>query len=132
VPEVVELVGREAASTYVARGCLEFDTVFGAGMKDQLASAPAAALRALDPLEAFAVAFGRELATVQLGEDRGDAFDRLRLADVMPPTDPEFGLALGRGVADPSTGRLGYTIGNPAAAAELTLARKLPFAVCED
>ncbi|MFC5731154.1 MULTISPECIES: hypothetical protein [Nocardioides] len=132
LPEVAALVGNEAASTYVERGCVDFGTVFGAGTKDRLASAPAAALRSLDPLEAFAVSFGGELATVQLGEDRADAFDRLRLADVMPPTDPEFGLAMGRGVADPSTGRLGYTIGDPAAAVELTLARKLPFAICED
>jgi len=34
-------------------------------------------------------------------------------------------------VADPSTGRLGYALGDPAAAAELTLGRHLPFAVCD-
>ncbi len=130
LPEVTGLVGRVAGSTYVQRGCLEFDTVFGAGMEERLADAPAAALRALDPLDAFAVALGGELVTVQLGPDRSDAFDRLRLATVMPRTEPEFGLVMSRGVADPSTGRLGYTLTRPAAAAELTLGRHLPFAVC--
>lgn len=129
-PELVALSGREAVSTYLTRSCLPFDTVFGDGMQEQLASAPAAALRAIDELDAFAVALGAELATVLLGEDRSDAFDRARLAEVMPPTDPEFPLAMSRPVADPSTGRLGYTLGDPVAAAELTRTQHLPFAVC--
>lgn len=124
------LVGREAVSTYVDRSCLDFDSVFGSGMEAQLADAPKAALRALDELEAYSVALGAELVTVQLGPGRGDAFDRVRLAEVMPRTDPDFGLVMSRGVADPSTGRLGYTLVDPAAAAALTKARKLPFAVC--
>lgn len=127
---MLALVGREAISTYVDRSCLDFDSVFGDGMEAQLAAAPKAALRALDELDAYAVVLGAELVTVQLGPNRGDAFDRVRLADVMPPTDPEFGLVMSRGVADPSTGRLGYTLADPAAAAELTKARQLPFAVC--
>lgn len=129
-PELVRLAGREAVSTYLTRGCLPFDTVFGAGMQEQLATAPAAALHALDALDAFAVALGGELATVLLGDNRSDAFDRARLAEVMPPTNPEFPLAMSRPVADPSTGRLGYTLGDPVAAAELTRAQHLPFAVC--
>lgn len=129
-PELLALAGREAVSTYVERACLPFDTVFGDGMEAQLAAAPAAALRAIDELEGYAVALGAELATVLLGGKRGDAFDRMRLAEVMPPTDPEFGLALTRGVADPSSGRLGYILSDPVAAAELTLSRQLPFAVC--
>ncbi len=129
-PELVQLAGREAVSTYVTRGCLDFDTVFGAGMKAQLAAAPGAALGALDELDGFAVALGSELATVLLGADRSDAFERARLAEVMPPTAPEFPLAMSRPVADPSTGRLGYTLSDPAAAAELTRTQHLPFAVC--
>lgn len=124
------LVGREAISTFVDRSCLDFDSVFGDGMEAQLADAPKAALRALDELDAYSVALGAELVTVQLGPERGDAFERVRLAEVMPPTVPDFGLVMTRGVADPSTGRLGYTLGDPAAAAALTKARKLPFAVC--
>lgn len=129
-PIVQSLVGREAISTFVDRSCLDFDDVFGAGMQAQLAEAPAAALRALDELDAYSVALGAELATVQLGPKRADAFDRVRVAEVMPPTDPDFGVVMSRGVADPSTGRLGYTISDPAAAAELTRTRQLPFAVC--
>lgn len=130
VEGIPALVGREAVSTYVERDCLPFDTVFGAGMEAQLADAPARALRALDELDAYAVALGGELATVQLGPKRADAFDRVRLAEVMPRTDPEFGLVMSRGVADPSTGRLGFTLTDPVAAARLTRARQLPFAVC--
>ena len=33
-------------------------------------------------------------------------------------------------LADPSTGRLGYTLTDPVAAARLTRERQLPFAVC--
>lgn len=129
-PALAALVGRQANATYVERGCVPFDTVFGEGMEEQLASAPAAALDELDPLEAYAVALGSELATVQLGEDRADAFDRLRLDEVMPQLRPEFGTVFDRGVADPSTGRLGYDLLRPALAAELTADRRLPFAVC--
>ncbi len=128
--DLLALVGREAISTYVDRSCLSFDSVFGAGMQAQLADAPAAALRALDELDAYSVALGTELVTVQLGPRRSDAFDRVRLAEVMPPTRPEFGLVMSRGVADPSSGRLGYTLTDPPGAAELTRTRRLPFAVC--
>ncbi|MDQ6524047.1 hypothetical protein RB608_10570 [Nocardioides sp. LHD-245] len=129
-PELVALTGSEAVSTYVERGCTPFATVFGAGMEEQLAAAPAAALHGLDELEAWSVALGTELVTVQLGKARSDAFDRVRLAEVMPPTDPEFGLVMSRGVADPSSGRLGYTLADPPAAARLVRERRLPFTVC--
>jgi hypothetical protein len=130
--EVVGLVGQQANATYVERACLPFDTVFGDGMEEQLAEAPQAALRALDPLEAFSVALGAQLATVRLGEARSDAFDRLRLAEVMPAIRPEFGAGFARGVADPSSGRLGYDLQRPVAATELIRDRHLPFAVCAD
>lgn len=128
--EVVGLVGQEANTTYVERACLEFDTVFGEGMEEQLAEAPRAALDALEPLEGFSVALGSDLATVRLGEGRTDGFERLRLDEVMPATQPEFGAGFARGVADPSTGRLGYDLQKPAAATELIADRHLPFAVC--
>lgn len=131
-PALVALTGTEAVSTYVERGCTPFDTVFGAGMQEQLAAAPAAALHGLDELDAWSVALGTELVTVQLGEKRADAFDRVRLADVMPPTDPDFALVMSRGVADPASGRLGYVLDDPAAAARLTREGHLPFTVCPD
>lgn len=132
VEGIAELVGQEANSTYVERSCLPFDTVFGEGMEEQLAAAPRAALDALDPLESFSVALGTELVTVRLGEGRSDAFDRLRLAEVMPAIRPEFGAGFARGVADPSTGRLGFDLQKPQAAVELVTDRHLPFAVCGD
>ncbi len=130
--DVVGLVGQEANATYVDRACLPFDTVFGEGMEAQLAEAPRAALRALDPLEGFSVALGADLATVRLGPTRTDAFDRLRLSEVMPAIRPEFGAGFARGVADPSGGRLGYDLERPAAAVELIRDQHLPFAVCGD
>ena len=128
--DLVALTGREAVATHVQRSCLDFDAVFGSGMQAALAAAPAAELRKLDELDAFAVALGTELVTIQLGQDRDDVFERARLAEVMPRLDPEFGLVMTRGVADPSTGRIGYTLSDPALAAQLTRAGKLPFAVC--
>lgn len=127
-----ELVGDPAAATYLETDCLPFDTVFGEGMQAQLAAAPAAELSMLDPLDGFSVAFGGELVTVRLGPDREDAFERMRIADVMPRTQPEFGVAFARGVADPSGGRIGYDLARPASAVELTEGRHLPFAVCAD
>lgn len=129
-PTLVALGGREAISTFITRECLSFDSIFGAGMQAQLAPAPAAALRSVGELDSFAVALGTELATVLLGDNRSDAFERARLAEIMPPTDPEFSLAMSRPVADPSTGRLGYTLSDPSAAAFLTRTGHLPFAVC--
>ncbi|PWN02580.1 hypothetical protein DJ010_12760 [Nocardioides silvaticus] len=132
IEETRDLVGQEANATYVERGCLPFDTVFGDGMEGQLAEAPRAALKALDPLEGFSVALGQDLVTVRLGPLRDDGFDRLRLAEVMPAIRPEFGAGFSRGVADPSTGRLGYDLQRPSAAVELIEDRHLPFAVCGD
>ncbi|MDN5743785.1 MAG: hypothetical protein L0H31_01530 [Nocardioidaceae bacterium] len=131
-PEIVALAGLEGVSTYLSRGCLPFDSVFGAGMHSKLAAAPQAELGQLDELDGFSVVLGRELATVRLGQDRADAFERMRIADVMPRTKPDFDRVLTRGIADPSTGRVGYTLADPAAAAKLTAARKLPFAVCAE
>lgn len=127
---IVELAGRQASATYIERGCVPFDDVFGPGVEAELADAPRAALDELEPLDGYAVALGTELTTVQLGPERSDVFDRLQIADVMPRTDPDFNLAFSRGVADPSTGRLGFDLPKPAVAARLVESRELPFAVC--
>ena len=130
--DLVALVGRPADATYVQRGCLPFDKVFGAGVSNELASGPQQVVRQLEPLDSFAVAFGGDLVTAQLGAERDDMFARLRLAGVLPSTKPDFGLAFARGAADPSTGRLGYQLARPADAVRLTEQQKLPFAVCAD
>jgi hypothetical protein len=129
-PELVALVGRPADATYLQRGCLSFDDVYGPGVEDQLASGSQEVVRELQPLDGFAIAFGGQLVTAQLGEERDDLFPRLRLAGVLPATTPDFGSAFERGVADPSTGRLGYQLGSPADAVRLTVEKRLPFAVC--
>jgi hypothetical protein len=132
LPDVVGLVGQSANATYVDRACLDFDTVFGEGMETQLAAGSRAALDELDPLEGFSIALGADLVTVRLGADRPDAFERLRLADVMPAIRPDFGEGFAHGVADPSTGRIGYDLQRPTAAIELIDHSHLPFAVCGD
>ena len=130
--ELTALVGTPAAATYFERDCIPFDDAFGPGVREQLATGPAADMSDLDELGPFAVAFGSELVTARLGPARPDTFARARLADTMPESDPSFGAGFQRPVADPSSGRIGYSLGDPRAAAELTLARHLPFAVCAD
>lgn len=130
--DVAALVGSPAASTYVERSCIAFDDAFGEGLRDQLAGGPAEDLGELDELGAFALSLGGDLATVHLGPGRGDTFARARLADALPEGDPSFGAGFLRPVADPSSGRIGYQLGKPRVAVELTLARRLPFALCAD
>lgn len=121
-----------AATTALRRGCLPFTTVFDPVQQDQLATGPAADLESLDPLDAFALTMGPSVATVQLGDDRADTFDRLHLDEVMPRTDPDFDRVFTNGVADPAGGRIGYQVADPAAAATLVQQDRLPFAVCAD
>lgn len=132
-PEVVALVSPVTASaTYVERGCLPFETAFGADVEEELAATPAADLAELEPLEAWSLSFGGSLATARLGAERADVFERMRLAETLPATEPEFGTGFADGVADPMGGRIGFAMPDPAAAAVLTNQRTLPFAVCAD
>jgi hypothetical protein len=131
-PALNALVGLPATATYVERSCIPFDEAYGEGMYDQLASGPAQDLAALDDLGPFSVSFGGDLATARLGSSREDTFSRARIADTLPEGDPSFGEGFQRPVADPSGGRIGYALGDPRLAVELTLARRLPFALCAD
>jgi hypothetical protein len=103
-------LGPEAEATYLARGCLAGDTD---GQR-------------LQPLTAYAVSFGETLATAYLGIGRDDLFTRMRLGDRVPTFSADFV----NGAADPSTGRIGFTMTDPVDAAQLALRSKLPFAVC--
>lgn len=108
-PGVRALVGLPANATYVARGCAD-EPVSGD----------------VEELDAYSVQLEGTLATARLGEDREDLFARMRLgADV-----PEFAAAYEGGVADPVTGRIGYRMTDPAAAAALVREQRLPFAAC--
>lgn len=106
------LVTGNAVGTYVERGCVP---------------APAGA-SGLEPLAAYSVALEGTLATVRLGTDRQDLFARIALA----AEDEQVTKAFEGGVADPGSGRIGYRLTDPVAAAELTLRRALPFAACAD
>lgn len=110
LPELESLVGHKASATYIERGCLPGD---------------AGTVR-LQPLAAYSVAFSSTLATARLGQARTDLFDRLALVGELPLVDQ----ALTDGVADPSTGRIGFHLVDPVRAADLALRRQLPFAVC--
>ena len=112
LPGIVDLVGPEQESTYVARGCLPGDTQ---GQR-------------LQPLDGYAVSFGGTLATAYLGTGRDDLFERMRLGDAMPAFTRDFA----HGAADPSSGRIGFTMTDPVDAAQQALRSKLPFAVCAD
>ncbi|MCW2813612.1 MAG: hypothetical protein JWN84_1067, partial [Nocardioides sp.] len=129
-PELLALVGDKAGATYVSRDCLSPEEAFGAAAAGDLAPTPAADLDGLDELGAFSVGFGGRLVTAHLGADRPDVFDRARLAGTMPATDPEFGLGYVDPVADPASGRIGFTLGDGPVAARLAQERQLPFAVC--
>lgn len=112
-PDVAGLVATtSAASTYVERACVP---------GDGLTSGPR-----LDELSAYSVAFESTLATARLGVDRTDLFDRMRLGAGVPG----FATGFEGGVADPATGRIGYRMVTPPAAADLALKHQLPFAAC--
>ena len=104
-----ELVGQPANATYLARGCVD-ETISGD----------------VDELDAYAIQFEGTLMTARLGADRMDLFDRMRAGSAVP----EFAAAYDGGVADPLTGRIGYVMTDPAAAAALALDQDLPFAAC--
>jgi hypothetical protein len=107
--DIRPLVGQPANSTYVSRACSD-QTVGGE----------------LDDLTAYAVQFEGTLVTARLGEERRDLFDRMRAGSAVP----EFAAAFDGGAADPLTGRIGYVMTDPVAAAALALADDLPFAAC--
>jgi hypothetical protein len=109
-PTLQGLVGAPANATYAARGCVP------------LASAPPE----LQELDAYAVTFEGSVATAWLGPDRTDLFARLGLGAAVPG----FATGFTGGVADPTTGRIGYQLVNAPAAADLALRGSLPFAAC--
>lgn len=129
-PDRFGLVGQRASATYVDTTCVPYDVAFTGEDESDLAPAPASDVAGLDELGPFSVSYGSALVTVRLGVVRNDVFDRARLPDILPRTDPEFALGYLDPVADPSGGRIGYRLGDPAVAESLARQRRLPFAVC--
>ena len=109
---MVAVAGGPATSTYVVKGCAE------GGPKEKTR---------LAPVEAYSVEFGGGLATLRLGENRDDLFYRLKLGDRVAAYKKVFT----HGVADPSTGRIGFRVTNPVTAATLVTSEPVPFAVCD-
>jgi hypothetical protein len=125
----------EAESTYYRSGCVPLADALGpdAGAADQDAVVAAHDPTDLGPLDAFGLSFVDGLATARLGLERGDLVDRSALAADFPTIGPTgFADGFDRAVVDPSSGRIGYTVVDPAAAAALTLTDVLPFAVCDE
>lgn len=125
-----DLVDQPAEATYLHRGCIPVEDALGAGADSEAMDEVEATgtVPYLDALPGFAVGFGDHNATVRMAPERADLFDRLHLADKWPNDD--FGRAFHAGVADPSSGRLGYTVPDPPRAAGLALLDELPFGVC--
>jgi hypothetical protein len=137
-PLLPELTDDQTESAYLRRGCVPVHTALGddatvEDIDDLLKKQDPHHLR---PLEAFSVSFIGEIVTARIGGGRIDLLDRADLSEVWPRTT---GDALtfrdgfvGEPVDDPSTGRIGYRVTNPRAAASVTLEELLPFAVCND
>ena len=88
---------------------------------------------ALAPLSMFSVSFADGVATARLGPGRTDLFARSDLAADFPTVGSiGFADAFANPVVDPSTGRIGYDVAAPVAAATATLTDLLPFAVCNE
>lgn len=107
-PRWAELVPDPGEAFLLHRGCLPAEP----------------ASPGLRPLAGFAITFGDHVATVRVDRDRTDLFARLRLGR------GPFARVLRHGVADPSSGRIGYDVPRPADAVALVRRRALPFAAC--
>lgn len=109
-PTWSRLVPEPGEAFLVQRGCL-----------DAAGGPPGPGLR---PLDGFAVTFGDHVATVRVDRDRSDLFARVRRGS------PAFDAVFRHGVADPSSGRIGYDVPRPARVAALVRRSELPFGVC--
>ena len=126
------LVDEPATASYLQRGCLQLNEALGpdADAEDQAALLAEHPVTTLDELPGFVLAFGDHTATVWFEPDRDDLFERLRIGEDWPIAG--FPEEYVNGAADPSTGRLGYALRDPGAAAGLALLGELPFAICAD
>jgi len=126
------LIGEPAGATYARRGCIPVDEALGsAADAEHLAAVDEAhPVHILDELPAFSIGFGDHLATVRMEENREDLFTRLDVGRDWPTMD--FPQTFRTPVADPTTGRIGYDLPRPPAAASLTLLEELPFAICNE
>ncbi|QIX25155.1 hypothetical protein ncot_00060 [Nocardioides sp. JQ2195] len=135
-PTLMDLPAVGAESSYVHRGCIPVNEALGpdADFEDQDALTSKYDVRGLMPLDAFSVNFDDATATARTDRDRADLLARKDLIDVWPEVGSitwQDGFE-GMPVADPSSGRIGWRVRNPVAAANLVLTDHLPFAVCNE
>jgi hypothetical protein len=126
------LLAEPATATYLHRGCIPLNTALGpdADVEDQDALLAEHTVTTLDDLAGFAVAYGDHQATVRVEPGRPDLFERLRIGEDWPTG--EFTATYTNGAADPSSGRIGFSLPRPPAAAGLALLEELPFGVCNE
>ncbi len=126
------LVDEPASATYLQRGCTPLHEALGpdADAEDQAALLEQHPVTTLEELPGLALAFGDHTATVWVEPGRADLFQRLRVGEDWPV--PPFPRTFTNGAADPSSGRLGYAVPDPPAAAGLALLGELPFAICPE
>ena len=126
------LVAEPATATYLQRGCTPLAVALGPDVDPEERAALLAEhpVTTLDELSGFALAFGDHTATVRVEPGRSDLFERLRIGEDWPVAP--FPRTFVNGAADPSSGRLGYAVPDPPAAAGLALLQELPFAICPE
>jgi hypothetical protein len=135
-PVLPDLTDERAESAYLRRGCVPVRTALGAAATAQGQATLIGELdpRNLDDVPAFSVSFADGLATARLGEERADLVARGRITEAWPEVKGASGFTHGfrRDVlVDPSSGRVGLTPMSPQAAAAVTIADLLPFAICD-
>jgi hypothetical protein len=140
-PDVEELSETAPAeSTYYRSACIPVAQALGpdADARDLAKVTKAHDVTDLEPLDAFSLTFRDGVATARLGLERHgvgrpDLFERVDLAEDWPTVEGlTFTDGFSRPTADPSTGRIGWAVADPAVAARLTLTDLLPFAVCNE
>jgi hypothetical protein len=136
-PALPDLADNGAESAYLRRGCIPVRTALGddATAEDQATLIGELDPRNLDELPAFSVSFADGLATARLGEGRGDLIARGEITEAWPRVPTAMGYADGfraQALVDPSSGRVGLRPKTPQAAAAVTMADLLPFAICDE
>lgn len=122
-----------AESAYLRKGCVPVADALGDAPVDSPAYEHVVfAAPGFDRLDAWSVSYADGLLTALLGLRRDDVIARTDLGEDWPRTGPiSFADAFERPLDDPGAGRIGYRVKDGLAAASVTLAEELPFAICD-
>lgn len=132
-PEILGLLDEPYESTYLRVGCIPLQDALGvdASVEDQDAVLARHDIAGLQDLAGFSVGFGDDRGIVTLGAGRTDGPERAALGEDWPQTST-ISWADGFGEASWESDRLEVPVRNRAAAINLTLTGRLPFAVCPE